>query len=376
LLELLPEDRRPGEAHGANRLVEIAGLVAKAESSGDTKEAARLRQLLVETATTAPTAPTRVASTVQLSITEGVIKGIEESLALRETVTVVDAERVAADGRSASAIQRDQIREIKERMGIAEVSLARDLPIITSTFGFTRRSFDPTYDEESLGVRGLSTQLRPFYPLDRTAARRLGRPDLAGTVPLLAREADHEGILFRLDSERVMKWLQQNRATGTATCNTMAELLPRLEPIDRYYDEIWDAPLHRWVFGLLHTMSHAAMRVVSRLAGLERTSVAEYLFLPILSFVIFGNGAAGDLGNLESVLRDHQLELLEELAGAGIECIYDPDCVDRGGACHGCVHSPEICCRAFNHGLSRALLIGGHQPWVPSATESDCLGYW
>lgn len=376
IVSLLPEDRRPNELREAQSLVRLAELIAKAESSGDATEATRLRRLLVEAATAGPKTAPQAKAGPTVALTDGVIKGIEESLALTETVTLVDAERVAAEGLSASAIHRDRIRSIKDRLGIAELSLARDLPIITSAFGFTRRSFEPSYDEDSLGVKGLPTQLRPFYPLDRTAARRVGRADVAGTVPLLAKEAEHEGIVFRLDPDRVLKWLQQNSAPDTAAFTNIAQLLPRLESVDRYYDEIWDAHLHRWVFGLLHTMSHAAMRIVSRLAGLERTSIAEYLFLPILTVVIYGNGAAGDLGNLETVLRDHQLELLEELAAAGVNCIYDPDCLDRGGSCHGCVQSPEICCRAFNHGLSRALLIGGHQPWAPSAIEADCHGYW
>jgi len=376
LLALMPDDRRLGEAHGARRLVEIAELLAKAEGSGDTDEATRLRRLLVETASASPAEVRPATPAAPAALSDEIVKGIEESLALSETVTLVDAERVAADGRSASSTHQDEIRTLKERLGIAQLALARDLPIITTTFGFTRRSFDPTYDEEGLGVRGLPTQLRPFYPIDRAAARRLGRADIAGTIPLLAREAEHEGIVFGLDPQRVLSWLRDNGAVDPRAVRRIADLMPRLERVDRYYDEIWDAPTHRWVFGLLHTMAHAAMRVVSRLAGLERTSVAEYLFLPILSFVIYGNSAAGDLGNLEAVLRDHQLELLEDLAEAGVECIYDPDCIDRGGACHGCVHSPEICCRVFNHGLSRGLLIGGHQPWTPSAVEADCIGFW
>jgi hypothetical protein len=375
LLALLPIGRRPGEATGADRLVEIAGQIAAAEAAGNAVEAGRLRTQLVEAATR-PAVPVVTTGTGEVALTDSVARGIEESIALRETVEIVEASKIAAEGRAASALHREEITEIMDRLGLAELSLVRDLPIITSTFGFTRRAFTPTYDEEALGATGLSTQLRAFYPLDNWAARRQGRPDLAGTIPLLAREAEHEGILFRLDPNRTFQWLAGNGALGETPCSSIVDLLPRLEPVDRYYDDIWNASVHRWVFGLIHTMAHSAMRVVARLAGLERTSIAEYLFLPLLGFVIFANGSAGDLGNLETVLRDHQLELLQELALEGVQCIYDPDCIDRGGACHGCVHSPEICCRAFNHGLSRALLLGGHVPWVSSAIESDCVGYW
>lgn len=118
------------------------------------------------------------------------------------------------------------------------------------------------------------------------------------------------------------------------------------------------------------------MRIASRLAGLERTSVSEYVFLPLLGAVVYDNSSVFKLGGMEGVARDHLLELLEELQDEAMNCPFDVSCIDRNGACPGCIHAPEIACRVFNHGLSRALLIGGHAPWADIASEKRIVGYW
>ncbi|HEY1350705.1 MAG TPA: hypothetical protein VGF67_13865 [Ktedonobacteraceae bacterium] len=153
-----------------------------------------------------------------------------------------------------------------------------------------------------------------------------------------------------------------------------------LEPVDRYYDAIWDTvhpKVHlRLVFGLLHSLSHAAMRAVSRFAGLERTSISEYLFLPLLGTVIYASSSTFSMGCIETMLRSNLYEFLEELGNEAMSCLIDPDCLDHRGACAECLYSPEISCRVFNHGLSRAFLIGGHIPWKDVSVAQQIKGYW
>jgi hypothetical protein len=79
---------------------------------------------------------------------------------------------------------------------------------------------------------------------------------------------------------------------------------------------------------------------------------------------------------LETLARDHLLSFLRVLAEEAMTCLYDAQCIDHYGACHGCLHSPEISCRVFNHGLSRAFLMGGHAPWADVTTDENIIGYW
>ncbi len=302
-------------------------------------------------------------------------RAIDECLAFKETIDSRPALEVARQGGSASALLLTRITEDINRLGLKEVLTVSDLPVILATFGYTRRTFEPTYNE--LTAKNLPTKIRPFPSLNQDAARRLGRPELTGAVPILAKEGEHEGIFLSLNEDRVVNWLESNGLKiGDPQKPAIVRIMQALENVDRYYDDIWQCPVRRLVFGLIHTLSHAAMRVASRFAGLERTSISEYIFLPLLGTVIFDNSSSFKLGGLETLARDHLATFLDELDDEGMTCLYDTQCIDHVGACHGCIHSPEISCRVFNHGLSRAFLIGGHAPWVDIATDQQIISYW
>lgn len=302
-------------------------------------------------------------------------RAIEEALAFKQTIDYRPAIDIARQGGSATSLLLTQITEDITRLGMRELLAVSDLPVILASFGYTRRTFEPTYDE--LTAKGLPTRVQPFPSLDRDAARRLGRPDLEGAVPILAREGEHEGLFFSLEPDRVISWLASNNISlPNPEKPALIRIMQSLEPVDRYYDDIWDCPIRRFVFGLIHSLSHAAMRTAGRFAGLERTSISEYIFLPLLGAVIFDNSSAFKLGGLETLARDNLATFLHELDDEAMTCLYDTQCIDHQGACHGCLHSPEISCRVFNHGLSRAFLIGGHAPWVDVATDQQVTGYW
>jgi hypothetical protein len=270
---------------------------------------------------------------------------------------------------------RTRIERTLEALGVAELLYVEDLPVISASVGYTRRSFEPTYEE--LGAKRAPTQIRAFPSLQREATQGLGKPELLGTVPVLAREGEHEGIFISLQPERVLAWLEDNGVqVGSHSLPPIARILNGLEPVDKYYDTIWALPVRRMVFGLIHSVSHAAMRAVTRYAGLDRTSVSEYIFLPLLGCVVFDNSSTFRLGGIETLIRDHLAAFLNNLSSEATECLYDTECIDHRGACHGCLHSPEISCRGFNHGLSRAFLLGGHAPWADIAQDTRVRGFW
>jgi hypothetical protein len=230
-----------------------------------------------------------------------------------------------------------------------------------------------------LGAQNLPVEIRAFPSVQKAAAQRLGKMDLIGTIPILAREGEHEGIFMSLQPDRVIEWLALNEITlPDPHLPAIARILAALEPIDRdrYYDSIWQLRIRRMVFGLIHSLSHAAMRAMTRYAGIDRTSAAEYIFLPLLGCVVYDNSSTFKLGGVATLVRDHLAAFLRNIADDSVECLYDPDCSDHAGACHGCLHSPEISCRVFNHGLSRAFLLGGHAPWADVSADARIGGYW
>jgi len=310
------------------------------------------------------------------SVSEELEKAIKESLAFRGTVSVEPAEQKAREGDSAELLAED-ISKLRNSLGQSELLYVDDLPIITSTFGYTRRNFEPIYDE--LGAINLPIEIRAFPSVQKYAAQQLGKLDLVGTIPVLAREGEHEGIFMSLQPDRVIEWLAINGVSlPDPNLPPIARILAALEPIDRdrYYDTIWTLPVRRMVFGLIHSLSHAAMRAMTRYAGIDRTSVAEYIFLPMLGCVVYDSSSSFKLGGVATLVRDHLAAFLRNIADDSVECLYDPDCADHAGACHGCLHSPEISCRVFNHGLSRAFLLGGHAPWADVSLETRLVGFW
>ncbi|HEY3383759.1 MAG TPA: hypothetical protein VGK32_18505 [Vicinamibacterales bacterium] len=379
LAQILPPNRRPSAAVGGSEgLMSLVRRLRDAEVAGDTERTAQIRRLIAEAAlgNQTPTRPVASASASWTVADPDIERGISESLAFRQNVTSRLARTVASEAGGAGAALLADTDELCRRLGIAEVRLVEDLPVITATFGYTRRSFEPTYEE--LGSKELPTELRPFPSLDERAARRILLPEATGTVPILARESEHEGVFLSLDHDRVIKWLAANGVNLGAEEGTppIARVLRALEPVDRYSDRIWDCPTRRFVFGVVHTLSHVAMRAASRFAGVERTSISEYIFLPLMGTVIFDNSSTFRLGGMESMVKYQLPAFLSCLSREALDCLYDPDCLDHRGACHGCIHSPEISCRVFNHGLSRSFLFGGHAPWADVASDQRIVGYW
>lgn len=379
LRRLLPAHRRPDANTGVGAGIgELARQLTQAESLGDK---ARVERLTTQIANLALNVQVQEPLAGEASITElpraasDVPRLIEESLAFRTTVSSQPALDLVQRRNGAGALILDRLRSDLRRLGLREIAHVDDLPVITATFGYSRRSFEPTYEE--LGVAGLPTTLRPFPALDNWAARLLGKAELAGTVPILAREGEHEGIFLALEPDRVARWVEANGvALPRPGDEPLVRLLAGLEEVDRYHDRIWECRVRRLVFGLVHTLSHALMRAASRLAGLERTSVSEYTLLPLLGTVVYDNSSTFKLGGMEMAAGDHLGSLIDALQDEAMSCIFDVSCIDRQGACPGCLHSPEIACRVFNHGLSRAFLVGGHAPWADVASEERVTGYW
>jgi DNA-directed RNA polymerase subunit RPC12/RpoP len=383
LRQMLPESPEENpEASTVNALSALTARLQTAQTKGDMYTVQELIKQIGEIATSGGLQKPPLGNQEQkpsFLLTPELQRSVQESLAFKTTVhTTSYTDLLRQDRQSAPAGLLPEITQAHQRLGLRPLLLVDDLPVISATFGFTRRSFGPTYEENNVQ---LPTHLRPFYPLDQYAAKSISRPGAIGTIPILAREGEHEGVFIGLDPKRVLSWLLQNDLhLPSSNLSPTQQIMQQLEPIDRYYDIIWDTAQPklylRLVFGLLHSLSHAAMRAVSHFAGLERTSISEYLFLPLLGTVIYANDSTFKMGCIETMLRSNLYEFLIELGEEAMSCLMDPDCLDHQGACAGCLHSPEISCRMFNHGLSRAFLIGGHVPWEDVSVAKQIKGYW
>lgn len=380
LQHFLPLDQQRAKNSGiGDSLAELSKQIRTAEQSGDSERVAvltsRVMQLVQGKNNEPITRQESKSDASHLLQDQSLVRSIEESIAFKTTVKLHQWHEMYGANSSTQGVLRDRLVKDIQRLGFQEMALVEDLPVLSATFGYTRRSANSTYEE--LSAPNLPTTLRPFPPLDKSAARVLGKAEYTGTVPILAREGKHEGIFLSLEPNRVVEWVERNGIVlpfkGDAA---IKRILAALEPTDRYEDTIWQHQTRRFIFGLVHSLSHALMRVTSQFAGLERTSVSEYMLLPLLGTVVFDNSSTFMLGGIEMMMREHIIGVLENLQEDAMNCVFDVSCIDHNGACPGCLHSPEIACRVFNHGLSRAFLIGGHTPWMDIASEQRIVGYW
>jgi hypothetical protein len=231
--------------------------------------------------------------------------------------------------------------QIVREMGLEELLLESDYPIINATYGYTRGEFRPN-----------ESRLNPFPP----------DPDHGGNFPIFVDQVQADALLFKLAPDTVYEWLLANNAAiqQTKQSTYLRSFFVRIFDGVSFRETIGkDHLAARMTFGLLHTLSHICVRRASLLSGLEHTSLSEYLLPRSLSFAIYCNHRFGEtIGALTALFEQSAIQWLNSVTNSR-KCVYDPVCKDSRGSCHACTHLAETSCRYFNLNLSRAFLFGG-----------------
>lgn len=233
------------------------------------------------------------------------------------------------------------------RSGLAELSLVTEFPITTAVYGYSRVDYQPD-----------ACFVNPF-PADR---------DAGGKFPIFVNVTAADALLLRLDDRAVLAWLAANGmpvaipATANRALAERACFVSMFAGVDLRQTIAAAHPHGRMVFGLVHTLSHAALRHAGLLCGLDPTSLAEYVLPRALSLAIYSNQSFGaTIGALTALFEQSLQDLLARIVETR-RCLYDPVCAADGGACHACAHASETSCRFFNVNLGRQFLFGGADP--------------
>jgi hypothetical protein len=275
------------------------------------------------------------------------MSGLEESYWKGSKFSILDSV-IPGELGNLNSLRKNSTRVSEHRtidlLGINDIQLIDDFPIITSSFGYTRLSYNP---EESW--------LRTFD----------GEGEQKGKIPIFVDSVSADALFFQLDYDRVRRWLIVNGMNPDIPSGTSEEaslksyfvkLFTRLDTHKTLSNDNREA---KFVLSLLHTLSHLSIRRAEVLCGLERTSISEYLIPSTLSFAMYCNHRfGGTIGALTSLFDQALLEWLEQIFGKRT-CVYDPVCQDKMGNCHACTHLPETSCRHFNLNLGRVYLFGG-----------------
>ncbi|WP_254832861.1 hypothetical protein [Haloglomus salinum] len=276
-----------------------------------------------------------------------------------------------------------------ERLGIDAVRVIEDFPIQTFVYGYTRGS----REEGEAKINAFSQNAS----------------DGDGT-PIFVDTSETEAVQFDLDPAPVLLWLACNipstsepsevrgpvvlpevdptdadsveRARREISALDLDEqwafIVNHLSPVDRYgrfetsTDDDVEGEVTAYIFQLLHTLSHILLKQASTISGFDRTNLSEFLFPRGLSVVIYANNREEfNIGGMNTMVEQQLDNLLGQAEAHGNDCLMDPVCSQRGGACLSCLHVSEISCSYFNQVLARDYLYGSR----PN-TDRDIYGYW
>jgi len=246
------------------------------------------------------------------------------------------------------------------QLGIADLTLLDDFPIVQGTYGYTR--LDPSPRQEGTYI----TRLNAFPP----------QPNTGGKIPIFVDSIRADALMLKLEPDRVHRWLERNGYAYSLPGGTDTELAKRAYFVQLFDDVSLKQTLPdgqcRMVFTLLHTFSHLIVRQAALLCGLDRTSLSEYLLPRALTTFLYCNHRFGaTIGSLTSLFDGALVEWLDTIRNT-YKCVYDPVCRERDGACHACIHLAETSCGYFNLNLGRAFLFGGYD----QITGRQLVGYF
>jgi hypothetical protein len=244
-----------------------------------------------------------------------------------------------------------QADTLLDGMGISDVELLSDFPIVLASYGFSRTEPAPRRP----GQNEVLCNLNPF-PQDR---------EHGGRWPIFVDETTADALMIRVNSRRVVDWLLANGANvalpnaenpDAASRAYFVNLLGGRQLRETLPGTDREA---RMVFGLLHTLSHTLVKEAALLCGLDRISIAEYMLPRALAFAIYCSHRSGQSIGALTALFEQSINEWFGAARSRRRCVYDPVCRVDGGSCHACTHLSETSCRFFNMNLSRAYLFGG-----------------
>lgn len=256
------------------------------------------------------------------------------------------------------------------RLGLSEVKLIEDFPVTTCVVGYTRGLREARREATGQGqAQGQERKsiLRAF-PMDPVTTR----------VPIYVNTVHTEALLFQFDHIEVLLWLERNGVINreempnlTDPVAVKAWFLKHVKPRSPWGSGDGPDPVTEHVFSLLHSASHIFLRQAVLLSGLDRTSLAEYLFPRTLACAIYANIRVDfTLGGLHTLFEQSLHSYLRSVLDVGNMCVYDPVCREAEGHCQACLHISEVSCTHFNRYLSRHYLYGGNH------FGQELVGFW
>ena len=252
-------------------------------------------------------------------------------------------------------------RVLATKFGFSNVQLCSSVPIISCSYGFTRK--------EQFGDR---IKLRGF---PREMEKR----------NIYAARLETEGVLFELDRKKVIDWLlenhmitEQDKPKSDYDYDLKMWFLDRIQtnlitPFAEIDDTGNKGKITKHVYKLIHSVSHALIREAAEICGLDKSSLSEYILPNIPAIFIYcANSQGFSMGALYSAFQSQLDKWLKHAGENSQKCIFDPICINHDKACAGCLFLNEVSCKHFNKDLDRSYLCG----YYDIQKQAKLKGYW
>lgn len=246
-------------------------------------------------------------------------------------------------------------------MGFKNVQMCSAVPIVFSSYGYTRLERS---EKGAVKLHG--------FPVEMTNRN------------IYATKLETEGVLFELDRRKVLDWMLLNELISKEDLPVdMSEegikmwFLDKINPdlILPFAEIDGDAGgiITKRTYTLLHSISHALINEASEICGLDKSSLSEYILPNIPAIFIYCSNSQGfNMGALYSAFQTQLDKWLKRAKEHVKKCIFDPVCINKEKACAGCLFLNEVSCRHFNKDLDRSYLCG----YFDNQKQKKLEGYW
>jgi hypothetical protein len=252
-------------------------------------------------------------------------------------------------------LNHNLVKSSMNKIGIERISFSSGIEIVNSTFGYTRRQTVPDLDPKSTKLK-----LKSFFE--------------QGKYNVFSSVLETEGILFELNKKAICRWLIDNSIIEAEELDlddaksismyllnhVKIEKITTFSDFDEFENDK-DYMITKFVYSLIHSLSHILLKSLGSFSGLDKDSLAEIIYPSIASIFIYSTTVQGiSLGSLNG-LYDYNLNVvLESFLKSFDSCILDPICThEQNARCVSCLYLNEVSCNHFNKDLSRIYLKGG-----------------
>ncbi|MEW6497444.1 MAG: hypothetical protein AB1589_33825 [Cyanobacteriota bacterium] len=206
---------------------------------------------------------------------------------------------------------------MRKSLGITQVQVIQDLPVLHLAYGYTRLSHQP--------------EAAVLWAFDKKYFDLAGEEPKGNWIPMPVYKLTTEALFFQFDAKRIVKWLHANKLAPDPA--TIAEptlwLLERHSRITSrsgpaFSDQLSQDLLIPWLVGsAIHSATHLLIRAIADQSSFGETALSEHLLLSLNQTIIFVNRLQEfSLGGLKTFFEQRLDQAFKSLLEERGDCMF------------------------------------------------------